>query len=360
MAMKIINIIRNTILCGTMLSLSTISYGGNGDRVGSAGATQLLVNPWGRSLGFADAGVACGTGLGATFTNIAGLAFTPKTQIMFDRTNWLGNAGIALNAFGLAQRINESTVFSVAIISMNYGDIDITTVDQPEGGIGEFSPRSNNFNVGIAHAFSNSIYAGINFKVVTESISNIKGTGIGMDIGIKYVTGEQDHIKFGITLKNVGPTMSFRGDGLSTAIVNPDTEENATLEQRTDKFELPSLLALGASYDFNLTETDKLTIAAAFSANSFSYDQFKIGADFGKEIGQAAFHIMAGFIYEKGVFNKDFELDDRATSLSGLTAGVSIDAIVGKNKNNIGFQYAFRSTSHFSGIHTIGMSIDLK
>ena len=40
-------------------------------------------------------------GLDAVFTNIAGLAFTDKTQIRFDRTNWLGGTGININSDGI-------------------------------------------------------------------------------------------------------------------------------------------------------------------------------------------------------------------------------------------------------------------
>ena len=213
---------------GSVLSLALLSgafaFAGNGDRVGSAGGSELLINPWARSAAFADAGIACSNGLDAVFTNIAGLAFTDKTQIRFDRTNWLGGTGININAAGLAQRVSDNSVISVSIMSMSFGDIDITTVELPEGGIGQFSPTYSNFNVGYAREFSNSIYGGINLKVINEAIANVKATGVAIDAGIRYVTGEEDQIKFGITLKNVGPTMRFKGDGLSIQVEHVATE----------------------------------------------------------------------------------------------------------------------------------------
>lgn len=358
--MKINKIINRTVLSAMALSLSLTTYAGNDDRIGSAGATELLINPWARGAAFGDAGIACGNGLGAIYTNIAGLAFTDKTEIMFDRTSWLGGTSININAAGIAQRINETTVLSVAVMSMGFGEIDITTVDLPEGGIGTYAPKYNNFNVGFAHTFSNSIYGGVNLKVISESIANVKGSGVAFDAGIRYVTGEEDQVKFGITLKNVGPTMSFSGDGLAISILYPETGETATLEQRSATFEMPSLLGIGGSYDFNFSETSKLTIAAAFSANSFSADQFRLGADYGMDIEKASFHIRAGYVYEKGVFADQFAYGSRLTALSGLTAGLSVDAIVGDNKNLIGIQYTYRNAKPFSGIHTIGCTINLK
>ena len=65
------------------------------------------------------------------------------------------------------------------------------------------------------------------------------------------MTGKKDNLKFGISLKNVGPRMSFSGDGLSFRnYVDPNYE--MTVEQRSSEFELPALLNIGTSYDFNL------------------------------------------------------------------------------------------------------------
>ena len=164
--MKINKLIKNTFLTGAAMMLTLPALAGNGDRVGSAGATELLINPWARSAAWGDAGISCVNGLGATYTNIAGLAFTDKTQIRFDRTNWLGGSGININSAGLAQRVSDNSVISVSVMSMNFGEIDITTVDLPEGGVGTFAPKYSNFNVGYAREFSNSIYGGINFKVI--------------------------------------------------------------------------------------------------------------------------------------------------------------------------------------------------
>lgn len=357
--MRINKLIKRTFFATIAVSMSSMAYAGNGDRVGSAGATELLINPWSRSAAWGDAGISCANGLDAVYTNIAGLAFTDKTQIRFDRTNWLGGAGININSAGIAQRISESSVISVTVMAMSFGDIDITTVDLPEGGIGTFSPVYSNFNVGYAREFSNSIYGGINFKVINESIADLRGTSVALDAGIRYVTGEEDQVKFGIALKNIGPTMDFKGDGLGISVLYPNTGDEATLEQRSATFEMPSLLAIGGSYDFNFTETNQLTAALGFSANSFSNDQFRLGLNYGMTLEKARFNLMAGYVYEKGLFNAEFDFNSRVTALSGLSAGVSVDAIVGKNKSMLGIQYSFRQTRLFNNVHSIGLSIEI-
>lgn len=353
--MKKFNRIKNILVVGTLVCCST-AFAGNEDRIGSAGASQILINPWARSSAWGDAGVSSVNGLEATFTNIAGLAFTDKTQIKFNYTNWLGSAGIGLNSAGIAQRISEQDVIAVSLQSYGFGDIDITTVDLPEGGVGTFTPKLNIVNIGYAREFSNSIYGGFNLKVLSESIANLRATGVAFDAGVRYVTGEQDHMKFGIALKNVGPTMKFQGDGLATPIFYQSTGGVATLEQRSADFEMPSQLVIGASYDFLFSEESKLTAAFGFTANSFSNDQYRIGLDYGMGLEKAAFNIRAGYVIEKNIFNAE----DRTNALTGLTAGFSVDALAGENKSPLGLEYAMRLSNPFGVIHTFGATISLK
>lgn len=329
---------------------------GNEDRVGSAGASQLLVNPWARSTGSADAGFSNVNGLEAQYMNIAGLAHADKTQIKFNATKWLGKADINFYSAGLAQRINESSVFAISVQSMNFGEIDVTTVDIPEGGIGVFTPRINIFNVGYAKKFSNSISGGINFKIISESISNLKATGVAFDAGIRYVTGEKDHIKFGIALKNVGPTMKYKGDGLAQQVNMSSTGLLITTEQRSQQYEMPSLLNIGASYDFIFSESSKLVAMLGFTANSFSSDQYRIGFDYNLTKSKAAFSFRLGYVYEKHLFS----IENRTNALIGPTAGFSADILAGKNKSPLGIEYAVRMAGPFGYIHTVGITLAVK
>lgn len=350
------NKIKGLFTAGTIVLSSFALNAGNEDRVGSAGASEMLVNPWARSAAFADAGISSTKGLEATFSNIAGLAFTDKTQIKFNYSNWMGRAGIGLNSAGIAQRVSENDVIAVSIQSFNFGDIDITTVANPEGNIGTFSPRTNIFNIGYARTFSSSIYAGVNVKVFNQRIANLKTTGVAFDAGVRYVTGEQDQFKFGITLKNVGGAMKFKGDGLSNQVDYVETGITATLEQRSATFEMPTTLGIGASYDFNFNEKHKLILALGFTANSFQSDQFRLGLDYGMRADKVAFNIRAGYVYEKNAFSTE----KRSVALLGPTVGVSVDALVGKNKTALGVEYAVRFAGIFGIIHTVGATISLK
>lgn len=353
--MKLKTKIASLTLSALMVS-STMSFAGNEDRAGSAGASELLVNPWARSAGWGTAGISWIKGIEAQFSNVAGLAYLGKTEVMFTNTNWLGSAGIGLNAFGLGQRIGETSVIGIGIATMNYGDLPITTTELPEGGIGTFKPQATNFNISFAKEFTNSISGGINVKVISQAIPNLRAQGIAFDAGIRYTTGEQEQIKFGISLKNVGPPMKFSGDGLAISTQNSFTGLTSNTEQRVSKFELPSLVHIGASYDFNFAEIHKLTLAGTFTSNSFTKDQWRAGLQYMMTANKAHFYLRGGFVFEREIFDAAI----RTSALTGPTAGLSVELPFGENASTIGIDYAYRSADPFGAIHSIGARINVK
>ena len=65
------------------------TFSGNPQRAGQAGAAQLLINPWARTSGWAGANLAGVRGVEGVYSNVAGLAFTEKTELVFASTSWL-------------------------------------------------------------------------------------------------------------------------------------------------------------------------------------------------------------------------------------------------------------------------------
>ena len=118
---------------GALLPAALIA--GNGERTGTGGATELLINTWARSSGFAGMNTAMVKGVEAMNLNVGGLSATKKTEVIFSRTQWLKGTDVNINSFGLAQRVGGSGTLGVSITSMDFGDIDVTTTDRPDGGL---------------------------------------------------------------------------------------------------------------------------------------------------------------------------------------------------------------------------------
>ena len=337
------------------------AFAGNKDRSGQAGAAELLINPWAASSGWGNAGMSFVHGVDAIFGNVAGISSCNTLDINFTHTSWLVGIGndTRISSCGFLARVGESSVLGLSFMSFSIGAIPITTTQNPDGGLGTFKPNLMNINLSFAKSFSNSISGGFNLKIISESIKDMDGIGVALDAGIQYVTGPFDNVHFGITLKNIGPTMKFSGDGLSfKAFLVEGSTQQFTMVQRVDDFELPTQLSIAAAYDWLFAENNRLPIAGNFSSNSFTNDQLTGGLEYGwKEM----FLIRAGYTWEKGIWAKGGVEDaDECMNINrGLSAGVSVQVPLSKKENGmkLAVDYSYRDTYTFNGTHSVGARI---
>jgi len=346
------------IICAiaTVFLIGAECYAGNTDRAGEAGAYQLLMNPWARSSGLHGMNSASIKGIEAMRVNVGGLAYLDQTQIILARSIWFQGSDISVTAAGFAQKMGDSGgVLGISIMSTNIGEIEVTSTDNPEGTGATFQPGI--FNLGIAYSreFSNAIRGGVTVRLINESISDVTATGIAIDAGILYTAGDNDEARFGIALRNVGTPMTYNGDGLAFSAPAPDGDYNQTIASRAAKFELPSLLNIGAAYDFLIGENNKLTLMGNFVSNSFTKDVLGAGIEFSL---LDRFMIRAGYRYEANVFD-DFEEQGRTNAHTGLSGGFSIDLPISEDGPNFGIDYSYRTTNPFNGTHTLGLKLDL-
>lgn len=338
------------ILCAGLLALGSSAFAGNPDRAGSAGGLQLLVNPWARSNALSGANMADASPVEAMHLNVAGMAFVNKTEISGTHINYLSGSDVAINSAGIAQRVGETSVIGLAISSYNFGDIRRTTVETPDGDGTFFNVNLVNIGVSYAKAFSNSIYGGVTVKVISEGVADLTSNGIAFDAGINYVTGDRDQLKFGIALRNVGPPMSFSGDGLSFEATAPGREHPLAAEFRSANYELPSLVSIGASYDFLINEEMAITAHGTFVANSFSEDNYMVGLEYNfREL----VYLRAGHFLENNIFDDQL----RRVVYTGLSFGAGVELDLGKAGSRLSFDYAYRATNPFGGIHALGVRL---
>ena len=354
--------IRNLKYIGlsALMFASRVSLAGNPERLGQAGASQLLIDPYARNSGMAGSNSARVRGLEAQFLNVAGTAYTRKTEMIFNRTNWLQGSGIYLNSFGLTQGVGETGTIGFGVVALDGGKIPITTEDQPQGGLGNFSVSYYNVNLSYAKMFSDNIYGGINCKLISEQIPNASARGVALDAGIQYHTGKYDQIHIGIALRNWGPKMVYTGDGLSRqTTVSYGNVYQLTVNNRAGPFEVPALVNMGLSYDFYLTrdtaglsKTHRLSLNGTYTSNSFTYDNGLFGIEYAwKEMLMAR----CGLYTEKYIFKSDLS----RTVYSGPTAGLTFEVPFTAKKSTIGLDYSYRAVHRFGGIHSFGIRLNL-
>lgn len=352
------NILRIFAVVLILTVLAPSAQAGNDERRGTTGASELLINPWTRSTGWGGVNIANVRGLEAMFNNVAGLAFVGNVEVAYANTMLYGgrsglSSGASINTFGIGVRVFDAGVLGAYVMAMGFGDIAVTKELSPEIGTnGTYSPSYMNINLAYAHSFTNSIHGGAVIKIVTESTDNVSASGFGIDAGIQYVTGQNDQLKFGISLKNWGPSMKFDGTGLSLQMVNT-AGNNFTVQTRSAEMELPTCLNIGLSYDFFFTKWDqRLTVAAAFTSNAFLRDNYTLGLEYSL---LNILQLRAGYIFQPGLWDES----DRATANNGICAGVSADIPLSKKEgNNTGLtlNYSYQAATPLKGTHSIGAS----
>jgi hypothetical protein len=325
----------------------------NGDeRTGQAGASELLINPWAQSSGMAGSNTASSRGLESVYLNVAGLTGVEGTELSFSHASWF--ADISINAFGFAQKVGDTGVMGLSIMSLDFGDIQRTTFDNPDGGIGTFAPQFMNIALSYAKKFTYNMSAGMSIKMISESAAELVANGFAIDAGVHYETGEKGQAKFGITLKNIGPRMAFNGDGDDVSL-SGENGYDMTFEIRSAEFELPSLLNIGASYDLYFYNEDaiRMTLAGNFVSNSFSKDQILSGLELS---WKDMVLLRGGYAYESGIL-KDFD-DGRSTAFTGFSGGLSIELPI-SDETIFGLDYSYRPADPLSSVHTFGARIIL-
>ena len=342
------------VLSGLMSLISTSASAGNPQRAGQAGAQQLLINPWAKSAGWGGVNIANVEGVEATFLNVAGLASTTSTEFSFSNTQWFGD--ININAFGFAQKVGDTGVLGITVTAFDFGDITRTTEDLPDGTLGTYTPSMLNIGLSYAKKFTDNISGGVTARIISESTPDMSATGFSLDAGVQYTAGEQRQMKFGISIKNVGPVMKYEGDGDDLRLPNVYTDGQQyeqTFETRAAEFELPSLLNIGVSYDF-LMEDHRVTTAGSFTSNSFTKDNFTLGAEYGYKSYLA---LRVGYMIEEGIFNEYTE--GRTTAFTGLNGGVTFELPIGEGGKSFALDYAYRAADPLSSPHSIGARFNL-
>ena len=360
------------------------SYAGNKDRAGQAAAPHLLINPWASTNGWGTAGISFTKGIEATFSNVAGMAFTRKTEIAYTNTLYNFGSSVMINNLGVVQNLGESKSggqlgnLGLTVMIMSFGKIPITTENQPEGGLGYFSPSLMNLSLSYARSFSANVHAGITFNVVNQNAADVNATGFTINAGVQYLAGRNDQFHIGVALRNIGLPMKYKGDGMNLRTSLTNKEFVSSLLVPTEEAEMPALLALGVSYDFLFGDKTKaegakirrenamhrISLAGSFIANAYSRDQIIFGMEYSL---LDIFQVRGGYTITGGMFDVNAV---STSNFSGPSAGVSILAPLRKapqsssmatkfTSSRLAIDYSYRFTKEWKGCHSIGVRIIL-
>lgn len=330
-----------------LLLVTVEAQAGDEKRRGTSGSEQLLIPLTARSTALAQAttsGLTGMTGLEALFTNPAGLALNNGTNAMFSRMEYVADIGV--NYFGIAQRVGNNNL-GLTISSWDFGDIPLQTETSPE--ISDVTWTASYVTVGASYArnFTDRIAAGFTMKIVNERIDDVSSSGAAFDAGMTYTVGESG-LRFGVSLKNFGPSRQFSGTGLVRFAAldeqNPGSQPVA-LQIEGAEYEMPSLLNFGTAYTRQLGSGAVVTVLGNFRSNSFSQDQFAGGLELG----------FRDILFLRGGYQYEEDMDLTFYSGANFGAGLNLDL----GGNTLVVDYAYRTTDFFDAVQMVTVNVVL-
>lgn len=326
-----------------LIAFSATSYAGGGKRNGTAGAQELLIPVSARGLALSGANISGIQGINAIFYNPAGFGVSEGTEAMFTYMNYIADIGMSYVALGV--NLGDIGAIAFNIRTLDFGDIPITTVDNPYGTGSTFSPTFVVAGITYSNSLTDRIRVGLNVNVVTENILRTSATGVSFDAGIQYTgLAGLEGLSMGVVLRNLGPKMKFAGSDLIRSAEDPDGIRGPQFYNiDAASFELPSQLELGVSYIHRIDESYKAMIATSFQNNNFAHDEYKIAGEFSYN---NMFFVRGGYGYVSE------NVDDPDQSLFGPTYGVGVNIETGVD---ITVDYAYRSVDFFDANHMISI-----
>lgn len=336
-----------TVLTLALLVFSIEANASTGKRIATAGASELLIPVGARSSALGGANLSLVNGVDAMYWNPAGVVGTSqRAEAMFSHLRWIGD--ININYLAAVAVLGNVGAIGLNVKTLDFGDIVETTVENPDGTGSTFSPNYITLGVNYSRKMTDRIHFGVNMKLVSEKIMNVSATGVGFDFGLQYVNSATG-LKLAVVLANFGGSMKFGGPGLETRVQLPGTEAGTTISSvavPVASFDLPSQLKFGLSYDLNLAEENMLTLMGSFVNNSYSYDQYIVGAEynFRKMVFLRGAYAAA---YREGLTDiSDTFVSSSEDFLFGPSFGGGVNFRIGSNMSLM-LDYAYRLTEFF-------------
>lgn len=179
--------------------------------------------------------------------------------------------------------------FAFTLNTLGFGNIQRTTLSNPSGaGLGNFSIRDWAISAGLSQNIKDNLSSGLSVKYLRETIDDITGDAIAIDIGFMTDLNNYDlPITLGVAAQNIGTKVKFQ----------------------SDREDLPLNLKMGMAYkfltdkgvfaiDMNSPRKGETSFHAGFEFKSLKYAAVRIGYNGRNESGNG---LTIGFA---GTYNK--------------------------------------------------------
>ncbi|NIN00898.1 MAG: PorV/PorQ family protein [candidate division Zixibacteria bacterium] len=323
-----------------ILSLAGTGYSGEFSRVGTAGAQFLKIGMGARYVAMGEASVACVNDAYAMYWNPAALTEISSSNLSLTNVDWISD--VQLNHASFARSLGEYSAFGVSVTALSMGDIEVTTVQEPEGTGETFTASSYALSLGYARKFTDRFSVGISGKYIWERISEERASGFAFDFGTLFYTGFKS-LRVGMNISNLGPDMKLEGPELD-AYYNPEPNnpnyDNVKAKLTVDPYDLPLTFRFGVAYDLVDSPESKFTVSMEAKHPNDNVQQASLGGEYR---WKETFSLRGGY-------KLNYEEE-------GLTLGAGMKFNAGKN-TKLDISYAWADFSRLSSVHRFSLGFE--
>jgi len=247
-----------------LFSLLTVgAHAGAQSKTGTTVGQFLLIEPSARVTAMGNAGTASYDEVESGYYNPAAWGHLERSDAQFSHTMWL--ADITFNYAAIGVKTDAFGTIVLTLTSLNSGEIDVRTVDQPLGTGERYEVSNTAIGIGYGFPLTDRFSAGLQVTYIQETIWHSSLTAFAVNFGALYQVSD-DGLLIGASISNFGTRARYEGTDLRIRFDNnPDTYgDNSNLpgEAYSEEFALPILFRVGFAYPLTLGEDHLLWLTA--------------------------------------------------------------------------------------------------
>ena len=247
------------------------------DKTGTTAAKFLSIGVGSKASGMGGAFTSIANDATAMYWNPAGLSFNNTKEVYFNHANWI--ADISFDYFGFTIPMNGKSTIGFNITSVTMDEMEVTRYGNEDTGE---TFKAADYAIGSTYALNltDRFSIGLNGKYIQQSIANSHAKGLALDFGTLFVT--PFGFRLGTSISNFGPKLMMTGDDL---LIGADVDENiegnnesVTGILSTDYFDLPLVLRIGISDEFQIGSRNNIVLSVDAISPNDNANYINVGA----------------------------------------------------------------------------------
>ena len=303
---------RLSVLAGLLLAAGLSQPAQAQSKTGTTIGQFLLIEPSARLAGMGNAGVAMYDEILSAYYNPGAIGLQKGYGVQVTHSAWL--ADISYNYAAAALRAGGLGNLYLSLTSLNSGEIDVRTVEQPLGTGERYSVSNLALGIGFGRQISDRFSAGLTVNFVQETIWHSSISTFALNVGTVYQLSGTG-LRVGASISNFGLQAKYSGRDLRIRFDRDPGKygDNSSLpgDVFTENYPLPVLFRVGLTMPVALNESNELHVAV----NAFHPSDNTESVSFGAEWTLLkTFSVRAGY---QNLYLKDSEV--------GLTLGAGLN-----------------------------------